>query len=247
VQPSNVDAPDGFAYTFHLEIVDGVTWLASQFIDSGETHAPNNSYNMETATMTAQASAKASSRLGKSDWIDAARKVLVKSGVSRIKVQVLAMQMRTTTGSFYWHFKNRAELLDALLEDWEQRTTTAFLRAYESSAADPHAQLEAVGRLWIVESVFDPSYDAAIRDWARTSKPVERLVRRLDEGRIEILKKIFRGFGFDDTRAFIRARIAYFHQVGYYALRIAETAKQREQYLPLYSEALTAGAPRSKR
>lgn len=193
--------------------------------------------------MTARESTRPSSRLGKADWIEAARKVLVRYGVDRIKVQPLATQMQTTTGSFYWHFKNRDELLNALLGDWEERATSAFLRACQNAEQTPPAQLEAVAAVWIAEDAFDPSYDAAVRDWARNSKSVERRVRRVDEQRIELLKQIFCSFGFDETRAFIRARIAYFHQVGYYTLRIAEPVEQRQRFMPLYNEVLTSGAP----
>ena len=186
---------------------------------------------------------KPASRLRKSDWINAARDVLVQNGVGAVKVQPLATRMDTTTGSFYWHFKDRGELLSALLEDWEQRNTGAFLTAYRAAPPNPEEQLNAVARVWLAEDDFDPAYDAAIRDWARVSPDVEDRVRRVDDQRIDLLKAIFCDFGLDETRAFIRARITYFHQVGYYALRIAETREQREQLFLLYTEALIAGTP----
>jgi AcrR family transcriptional regulator len=155
--------------------------------------------------------------------------------------------MQTTTGSFYWHFKTRDDLLAALLQDWEERTRTSFQSACENAQQTPQAQLEAVVSVWISANSFDPAYDAAIRDWARTSKLVERLVRRVDEQRIELLQKIFSSFGFDPARAFVRARFAYFSQVGYYALRISESSEKRKQILPLYYEVLTFGAPRLAR
>jgi AcrR family transcriptional regulator len=197
--------------------------------------------------MSANETRRPSSRLARADWVDAARTTLIRSGVNRVRVLLLAQQMQTTTGSFYWHFKSRDDLLAALLQDWQERTRTAFQRACENAQQTPQAQLEAVANVWISAKSFDPSYDGAIRDWARTSKPVERLVRRVDEQRIELLQKIFASFGFDPARAFVRARFAYFSQVGYYTLRISESSKQRRQILPLYYEVLTFGAPRLAR
>ncbi|MEI9851478.1 MAG: TetR/AcrR family transcriptional regulator [Sphingomonas sp.] len=60
-------------------------------------------------------------RLGREDWIALARKVLVQSGIEDVKVVPLADRMQVTRGSFYWHFANRKDLLDALLSDWEVR------------------------------------------------------------------------------------------------------------------------------
>ena len=183
------------------------------------------------------------SRLTKTHWIDAAREVLVRSGVNRIKVQLLAVSLETTTGSFYWHFKDRNALLDALLDDWEVRAMTPFTNALERAGADPFGQLEAIAKVWISADEFEPAYDSAMREWSRTSAAVERRLRRVDGQRIALLQQIFRGLGFDESRAFIRARIVYFHQIGYYSLRIKESVEQRTELMPLYNEVFTACAP----
>jgi AcrR family transcriptional regulator len=187
---------------------------------------------------------KRTSRLTQADWVIAARATLVRAGVDRVRVQLLAQKLATTTGSFYWHFKNREELLEAVLDDWEERTTASFRRACENAQQTPQDQFEAVAKLWICEDTFDPACDAAMRDWARGSKAVEKRVRRVDEERIELLKGIFLNFGFEATEAFIRARITYFHQVGYYALRIAESKERRLELMPLYTHVLSSNAPR---
>jgi hypothetical protein len=66
-----------------------------------------------------------------------------------------------------------------------------------------------------------------MRDWARTSKKAEKIVRRVDDQRIALIQEIFEGFGYKGVEALIRARITYFHQVGYYALRINESRAER--------------------
>ncbi|MEL6927820.1 MAG: helix-turn-helix domain-containing protein, partial [Cyanobacteria bacterium J06600_6] len=49
--------------------------------------------------------------LTKTDWIDAAWILMANKGVAAVKVEVLARQLEVSKGSFYWHFKNRQELL----------------------------------------------------------------------------------------------------------------------------------------
>jgi len=54
-----------------------------------------------------------------------------------------------------------------------------------------------------------------------------------------VLKQLFLDMGHPDEEAFIRARITYFHQVGYYAMGVEETREQRLRLLPLYTRVLT--------
>jgi hypothetical protein len=78
-----------------------------------------------------------------------------------------------------------------------------------------------------------------MRDWARTDSHVARTVQRVDVQRIGILTQIFRDLGYGPAKAETRARVTYFHQVGYYALGICESSRERLARLPFYVQALT--------
>ena len=54
-------------------------------------------------------------------WIDAATEVLVDRGIDHVRVDVLATQLGVTRGSFYWHFRDREDLLRRVLEAWRNR------------------------------------------------------------------------------------------------------------------------------
>jgi AcrR family transcriptional regulator len=180
-----------------------------------------------------------SSRLRREAWIAAGRRALIAGGVARVRVEPLAATLGVTTGSFYWHFRDRAALLRALLTDWRERNSAALQAAADRHRGDPLAAMQALVHVWIDEAGYSPAWDAAVRDWARTSRPVATLVRRVDQQRIRLLQRLFRRFGYAAPEAFIRARITYFHQVGYYALHIAESRARRRQLVPLYFKVLT--------
>src|SRR6478672_1382170 len=80
-------------------------------------------------------------RLDKSDWLRAARLALLHHGPEAVRVEPLARDLGVTKGSFYWHFTDRAELLEALILEWEQETAllTDALRQ-----ADPRDELPAI-------------------------------------------------------------------------------------------------------
>jgi AcrR family transcriptional regulator len=176
--------------------------------------------------------------LGRADWITVARAALITKGIDGVRVERLAKMLGVTIGSFYWHFASRDALLDALLVDWLQGNSRPFYTTVEKAGPTAAARFAAIIQLLIEESDYNPGYDIAVRDWARTAPKVARTVRRIDDRRIGLLHRIFRDFGYTEAEAFIRARVTYFHQVGYYTLQIRESQEQRLVYAPLYLQIL---------
>ena len=50
-------------------------------------------------------------RLNREDWIRGALELLSTSGIEKVKIVPLAEKLGVTSGSFYWHFTNRRQLL----------------------------------------------------------------------------------------------------------------------------------------
>lgn len=177
--------------------------------------------------------------LTRQDWIDAARQVLIAEGIERVKVEPLAAHLNVSRGSFYWHFKDHKELLDALVTGWLQTALEPMRAVVREKHLSAVERFNKFMRVWVQGEPFLPIYDLAIRRWAQVSKEVAKVVKKTDNDRIALLTEIFRDMGHDADEAFIRARIAYFHQVGYYATDTQESTKQREQFWPIYSRILS--------
>jgi AcrR family transcriptional regulator len=176
--------------------------------------------------------------LTRADWIGAARGLLIAEGIDAVKVTRLAGRLGVTRGGFYWHFADRADLLDALLDLWTGQNTRAVIDAADS-ALDLAGGILALFDVWVDAARFDPAFDAAMRDWARRSPKVRKAVEAADTARVEAIAELFARSGYDADDAFIRARIIYFTQVGYYALHIHETMTRRLGYLERYYESFT--------
>jgi len=190
------------------------------------------------SSRAAPRTARDSATLSPEDWIVAARTALISGGVDRVKVDRLARVLKVTRGSFYWHFSSRVALLDALLQDWQARNTAPFAAAVKRPDHNGIEEFKAIINMWLEEQDYDPAYDAAVRDWARTSNRVAALVRKVDRERIDLLSEIFRDLGHNKEEALIRARVTYFHQVGYYTLGLGESKEQRHKLAPLYLRVL---------
>jgi len=174
------------------------------------------------------------SNLERQDWINAAYQVLIEEGVHQVRILNLADRLGISRGSFYWHFKNRADLLDALISTWQQKNTGALVAACRRDT-DFTGRMLAIADCWVYETHYDPALDAAMRSWAQYDAAVYQVVQAEDRKRLAAFQRLFREHGFTSQQAMIRARVFYFTQVGYFALGVKET-ESVEQRLALYRD-----------
>lgn len=144
-------------------------------------------------------------------WIDAATQVLVDQGIDHVRVDVLATQLGVTRGSFYWHFRDREDLLRRVLQAWRVRATDALTRRLTVAQGDPKAQLRDVislphrGRA----AARAARIELAIRAWARRDAMARAALDEADASRIEYHRNIFEALGFETQEAQLRAFVLY--------------------------------------
>ena len=172
-------------------------------------------------------------------WVDAARDVLMSGGVAGLNLRGLAASLGVTTGAFYSAFSGLEDLHEALRQRWIDQNVTPMVEAIAAAGDDGFQQYLAALRVTILDTGIDPRFDNAIRDWAHSSPRTAEVLAEADTLRIAALEGMFRALGDDDKRAMIRARIAYFHQVGYGTLEIHDDPEERLLNLRYYAEALT--------
>jgi AcrR family transcriptional regulator len=174
-------------------------------------------------------------QLSREDWTEAARKQLVAAGIEEVKVDRLARKMKVTRGSFYWHFKNRKDLLDSVLRVWEAHKE----RELEQTRAQwaTMGPLEVV-RIWLSEDPTYPAFDIAIRFWAWKAPAVAKIVSAIDDRWIAFLAEQFFREGQSMRLSVARARLIYWQQIGYYAMKFEEPMQERLAYMPYYNAIL---------
>lgn len=149
-------------------------------------------------------------------WIEAATEVLVDEGIDHVRVDVLAQQIGMTRGSFYWHFKDREELLRCVLQAWRLRATEALSARLERAHSDPRDQLrDLISLPWRGRSAVRAArIELAIRAWARRDAMAEQAVREADESRVGYIAQVFSSLGFPVMDARRRAYTLYGAMLG---------------------------------
>lgn len=134
-------------------------------------------------------------------------------GLSAVVLEPLARSLGVTKGSFYAHFRNRDELIDAALTYWENSHGARGLAAF-AAISDPAERLQL-----LLRSAIDFSQSLApsvhVHLLGELSNPqVRAVVHRVTEDRIALLARTFEELGYDGKRAAHRARLAYAAYVG---------------------------------
>ncbi len=173
-------------------------------------------------------------RVTREDWLNVARDILVSDGVAEVKVLTIGERLQVARSSFYWYFKSRKDLLDALLADWEMTNTAILVRHCEMPAPTITGAVCNFFRCFVDPALFDQRLDFAVREWARRDGSVRRIIDRADDTRLAAVSAMFRRHGYSDYEADVRARILYFMQLGYHALDQSEPMRIRMARLEGY-------------
>ncbi len=182
-------------------------------------------------------------KVTREDWLLVAMDVLVSDGVEQVKVLGLSERLGVSRSSFYWYFKSRQDLLDALLDHWQQTNTAALVAQAEAPAETITAAVCNVFRCVLNPRLFNNPLDFAVREWARRSGTVRRILDLSDQRRLSALTGMFGRYGYPPVEALTRARILYYMQIGYNDADLREPLEERMRLLPSYLLGFTGREP----
>jgi AcrR family transcriptional regulator len=169
-------------------------------------------------------------QFGPDDWIRAAHRVLESRSIDAVRVEVLAKEMGVTKGSFYWHFKDRDDLLQRILTAWRDEATEQIIFRFESRQL---AARELIRDLLTLPFRGAAAREAAatelaIRAWARRDDAARRVLDEVDAKRLSYITQCFRALGFSATESKSRAFALYSYELSEALLSNQGTTKQRD-------------------
>lgn len=174
-------------------------------------------------------------RLNRDDWLDAAFAAAVENGFDGVRVLVLADTLRVTRGSFYWHFKDHAELIAALLERWRTAEAASNQRLQQPSSDDPVKDLEQLLDAALAHGGADLSnmrFELALRGLGRRDPAVAAMLLEVDQARMALFAGKFARITPDTKTAIDLAALFYLTIVGsFQALSRPQAAHPTKQYL----------------
>ena len=160
---------------------------------------------VESASMPiAEKQRKITESLTRDDWISGAWDMLGENGLDGVRVEPLARRLGVTKGSFYWHFKDRQQLMDALLDRWFSIWDDQMLPDMEE-AANP------ADRIWaLFESVVGRvtrGQTVSLRMMSHSDADVARRIEERDAQRLSFLTSELVEIGFAADEARVRGQV----------------------------------------
>jgi AcrR family transcriptional regulator len=159
----------------------------------------------ESASLpVAEKQGKSTESLTRDDWISAAWDMLGENGLDGVRVEPLARRLGVTKGSFYWHFKDRQQLMEALLDRWFSIWDDQMLPDMEE-AANP------ADRIWaLFESVLGRltrGQTVSLRMMSHSDADVARRIDERDAQRLSFLTSQLVEIGFAPSEARVRGQV----------------------------------------
>ncbi|MBX4909042.1 MULTISPECIES: TetR/AcrR family transcriptional regulator [Rhizobium] len=179
-------------------------------------------------------------------WLEAAYQALLESGVDSVKILPLAKKLNLSRTSFYWFFKDREELLSALVARWREKNTGNIVKQSEAYAESLAEAMLNVFDCWLNTDLFDAKFEFAVRSWALQSDELLAEVHKADQIRLEALKRMFMRFGVPETTSDVRARTTYLVQIGYISMQSKEELAVRMKRIPEYIAIYTGEVPQQR-
>lgn len=170
-------------------------------------------------------------QLTPTDWIDAATAVLIDKSIDAVRVDVLAKGLNVTRGSFYWHFKDRDDLLQQLLKTWRDSATEQLIERFERRGEKASVLISELLSLPFrgEAAVRSASIELAIRAWARRDDMARHVVNEVDAKRLAYTSQCFVALGFSFQEASTRSFLLYSYVITESLLRDQGTTAQRKE------------------
>lgn len=149
--------------------------------------------------------ARQKKRVTRDEWLKTALQLFAANGEGGLRVEKLARELNVAKSGFYFHFKDRDDVLQQLLDYWAHEYTEIVTQNSLLLMSPPKQRL-----LMIATYVFENNlteFDAAMVVWSRKDKMTDKRVKQVIKMRLKFLTQAFKELGFEGDDADIRARI----------------------------------------
>ncbi|MGF1760259.1 TetR/AcrR family transcriptional regulator [Photobacterium sagamiensis] len=140
----------------------------------------------------------------KEEWLEAGLKELAEQGVEKLTINSLSRKVGVAKTSFYWHFKDRQDLLDHMLEYWASEFTFVVSENPQLPQLEPAQRLQIILNTVIEQKLL--KYELAICAWASHDESAKAMFDSIYCRRMAVIRRAFADAGFDEDEQETRAQ-----------------------------------------
>ena len=148
---------------------------------------------------------KKNKRISKDQWLACALKALESEGIEGVRVDKLARQLGIARSGFYWHFQDRRDLLDHMLEYWAHEYTEVV--TYNKALTEGPAVQRLENIMRTVRDFELNRFEAAIFIWSQSDPAARETFDHVFKLRLDFIRNIFSELGFKGDELEMRAQL----------------------------------------
>ena len=148
---------------------------------------------------------KTTKRVSKTDWLTRALEALERDGIDAVKIEHLAKELGVSRSGFYWHFKNRQELIRTMVKHWGEEYTSAVMTNSKVLNANPKERLYHVMEM-ILENDLT-RLELQMRIIAENDPVAWGMVDQVYQNRLGFLRSTFSELGFEGEELEMRTHL----------------------------------------
>ena len=165
--------------------------------------------------------------VSKAEWFEAGLRALSEGGGAALTIEGLSRSLGIAKAGFYWHFKNRDDLKQQLLNNWVAETTAVVTADAKLLALDPKARLVRTAEMVVDQDLA--RYDLAFRQWALVDALTAQAVGKVDRMRLDFVRSAFAELGFTGDDLELRTLLFVCYELG--AAMFSELSRERRRAL----------------
>lgn len=144
-------------------------------------------------------------RVSRDQWLAAALDLFGRTGVDGLHVEKLARTLEVAKSGFYWHFKDREDLLLQMLEYWSYEYTEVVTQNPLLLMTSPRERLVMISTYVFEQNLTE--FDAAMQVWSNKDPAIAKKVRKVTDMRLAFCGKAFEELGFKGDELEMRKRL----------------------------------------
>jgi AcrR family transcriptional regulator len=179
--------------------------------------------------------------VSKAQWLETALTLLRDHSVADITVEGLAKKLGVAKSGFYWHFRSREEMLNALLDYWLHEVTEVITDNVEIEALEPKTRLMLCAEM--IHELDLTRYEIGIRQFALRDGNALRVVKETNNMRMDFIRKAFSELGFTDDDLEMRTMLFACYHTWEASMFHGISRRRRKVLIGKRIDLLTANVP----
>jgi AcrR family transcriptional regulator len=134
-------------------------------------------------------------RVSKADWLEKALDILEIDGINEVKIERLARELNISKSGFYWHFKDRKDLIRTMITYWGEEFTSVVTSNNEILNAGPKERIYLAIKM--IMEINLTRLELPMRFSAEKDPTAWELLNRVYQTRLNFFRSALSEIGFE--------------------------------------------------